>query len=288
MSQGIGQHELQEKTQKLLHGPLKHVRAAALAAALLPLASVAAAPASAQELCPSGGICGFVFNDTNDNGIQDAGELGIDGAKLVVWDGDTFITDLYTNSDGQYSFANFDVLTYTISVPIPQGTEPSPAGAGSDDSIDSDGALVGTNSVATVDQGLAADFGFFKPAVHQPGTGTPGYWKNHLEAWTVPGVTVGGIYYTKAQAISWLGRVGKDKLTTMFSSLVPAMLNVMIGNQDSCVGQTIVDANAWMATNGPLGAKTVLASSPAWAAGEPLHIVMDDYNNGRLCAPHRN
>ena len=58
MSQEICQSELQEKTQKLLQGPLKHIRAAALAAALLPLASVAAAPAAAQDACQSGGICG--------------------------------------------------------------------------------------------------------------------------------------------------------------------------------------------------------------------------------------
>jgi len=44
----VRQHELQEKTQQLLQGPLKHIRAAALAAALLPLASVAATPAAAQ------------------------------------------------------------------------------------------------------------------------------------------------------------------------------------------------------------------------------------------------
>jgi len=42
MSNEIRQTELREKTQQLLQGPLKHIRAAALAAALLPLASVAA------------------------------------------------------------------------------------------------------------------------------------------------------------------------------------------------------------------------------------------------------
>src|SRR6267142_819794 len=78
------QMQLEEKTQRLLQGPLKHIRAAALAAALLPLASVAAAPASAQTVCPSGGLCGVVFNDTNDNGIQDAGETGIAGVTVTV------------------------------------------------------------------------------------------------------------------------------------------------------------------------------------------------------------
>ena len=54
MSQEVRQTELQERTQQLLDGPLKHIRAAALAAALLPLASVAAAPASAQDVCAVG------------------------------------------------------------------------------------------------------------------------------------------------------------------------------------------------------------------------------------------
>jgi hypothetical protein len=36
----------------------------------------------------------------------------------------------------------------------------------------------------------------------------------------------------------------------------------------------------------PVGSN-VAASSDAWAAGEPLHLTMDNYNNGLLCAPHR-
>ncbi len=74
------------KTQQLLHGPLKHVRAAALAAALLPLASVAAAPAAAQEPCQSGGICvqGIVFHDVDNDGIQNGIEAGIPDAVVTV------------------------------------------------------------------------------------------------------------------------------------------------------------------------------------------------------------
>src|SRR5256885_7065881 len=85
MSQAIVQTELQEKTQRLLQGPLKHIRGAALAAALLPLASVAVAPASAQTVAQcSGGICGTVFYDANNNGIQDVGETGIESVKVFV------------------------------------------------------------------------------------------------------------------------------------------------------------------------------------------------------------
>jgi hypothetical protein len=52
------------------------------------------------------------------------------------------------------------------------------------------------------------------------------------------------------------------------------------------VNSTIAVANTWMATYGPVGSN-VAASSYAWSVGEPLHQQMDAYNNGLLCAPHR-
>jgi hypothetical protein len=285
------QSELQHKTQQLLQGPLKHIKAAALAAALLPLASVAAAPASAQDVCPSGGVCGTVFDDANNDGVFQEGTEGVlEGVKVfvcVLCDGtDTIETE--TGPDGTFALFVEGGQTATISVLIPTGSQASPPNVG-DDGSDSDGVPDGGGfSVVThlVDH-TATDFGFFTPAVEQPGTGTPGYWKNHPEAWPVASITVGGVTYTKAQAISWLKKVGKDKTTTMFSSLVPAMLNVMIGNDGSCVNPTIAAANAWMATHGPVGSG-VHASSAAWTDGEPLHIILDNYNNGRLCAPHRD
>ncbi len=73
----------------------------------------------------------------------------------------------------------------------------------------------------------------------------------------------------------------------MFSSLVPAKLNVLIGNDGSCVSSTISAADQWMATNGPVG-NGVHAASLAWKLGEPLHRQLDNYNNGMLCAPHRD
>ena len=177
MSQEVAQTDVREHTERLLDGPLKHVRAAALAAALLPLASIVATPASAQTVCPSGGICGFVFNDTNNNGFQDAGETGIEGVKVTLLDGtDTITVD--TAPDGTYDFLGLPDGTYPISVVIPQGTEPSPANVGTDD-FDSDGVADGLgNSVATVTRidgsALSTDFGFHTLPVQQPGTGTPG------------------------------------------------------------------------------------------------------------------
>jgi hypothetical protein len=270
---------------------LKHIRAAALAAALLPLASVAAAPVQAQDPCASGGcsvssVSGVVWSDTNPNGVQDAGEPGIEGAKVfvcVVCTGtDTIETE--TGPDGTFSVP-IEGGTATVAVLVPTETKASPSNVPGDESKDSDGVPDGGGfSVATQSApGATTDFGFV-PSPDQPGTGTPGYWKNHPEAWPVDSITIGGRSYTRDEAIAWLKKVGKDKTTTMFSSLVPAKLNVMIGN-GGCVNGTIAAADAWMATN-PVGSG-VAASSPAWIVGEPLHQTLDSYNNGRLCAPHR-
>jgi hypothetical protein len=288
MSEGICQPGLQEHTHQLLQGPLKHIKTAALAAALVPLAAVATASAEPRS-CQSGGtVCGVVWQDTNNNGIRDAGEPFIQGAVITLG-----AVSVATDVNGYYQFG-VGLGTWQVQAQIPPGTQASPANAGADDTVDSDGIPDGVgNSVATValteeaPTSTSTDFGFYVPPVTPPGTGTPGYWKNHPEAWPVETITVGGVVYTKEQAIAWLDLVSKDKTTTMFSSLVPAMLNVMIGNDGSCVESTIESANQWMATYGPVG-HGVAASSLAWKLGEPLHRQMDNYNNGMLCAPHRD
>jgi hypothetical protein len=132
------------------------------------------------------------------------------------------------------------------------------------------------------------DFGFFVPStVSNPGTGTPGYWKNHPEAWPSPTITIGGNIYTIQKAIEWMQKPdNKDKTLTIFSSLVSAKLNVAIGNDPACVGGIIDLADGWMATH-PVGS-VVAAASAAWKVAEPWHRHMDNYNNGMLCVQHRD
>ncbi len=119
------------------------------------------------------------------------------------------------------------------------------------------------------------------------GTGTPGYWKNHANAWPVDQITIGGVVYSKKDAIKWLKGPDGDKTITMFRHLVSAKLNLLVGTESSCIVSTITSADAWMMTYGPVGSG-VDASSNAWKVGEPLSKKLDDYNNGLLCAPHRD
>lgn len=120
-----------------------------------------------------------------------------------------------------------------------------------------------------------------------PGTGTPGYWMNHPEAWPVEWIVIGGVTYTKDEAIAIMRMPTSTDMTyVMFQHLVAAELNVLIGNASGCVASTISQAQAWMTTY-PLGSG-VRAKSTAWRVGDPLKNVLDNYNNGLLCAPHRD
>ena len=60
-----------------------------------------------------------------------------------------------------------------------------------------------------------------------------------------------------------------------------------IGNDPSCIEDTIMLADAWMAAN-PVGSN-VRANSGDWKSGAGgWHGMLTDYNEGNLCAPARD
>jgi SdrD B-like domain len=159
MSPEIRQAELREKTHQLLAGPLRHIRVAALAAALLPLASVAAAPASAQSSCPgSGSLCAFVWNDANDNGIQDNGEKGIPDVLVTVCNSTGTCLPYYTDLNGSLLLGFQEGAT--LFVQIPAGSQASPlnvaGNVGISNGAGSSVAPLNPNSVYT-------NFGLYTP-----------------------------------------------------------------------------------------------------------------------------
>jgi hypothetical protein len=104
-----------------------------------------------------------VWNDTNPNGIQEVGELGIEGAVVSI--GGTSTT---TDSLGFYYFVvpgSDTPITYEVKVQIPSSTQPTPSNVGGDDTVDSDGMAAGiTNVVSSVSitrfPDANTDFGF--------------------------------------------------------------------------------------------------------------------------------
>ena len=94
----------------------------------------------------------FVFADTDGDGIQDAGEDGIEGVTVRLRDGNTIIETTTTDADGNYAFT-VDPGTYQVEFVKPNGTVFSPANQGGDDAADSDAANNGRTGNITVASG---------------------------------------------------------------------------------------------------------------------------------------
>jgi len=250
-------------------------------------------------------ICGLVWSDTNPtNGTQDDDtnpDPSIDTSALndvIVtlymknMSGEWIKIDDTVTVNGTFYFTGLDDGEYKVVVTTPDGLVPT-SQSGGDETSDSDGAndTLGSAAVVTVAGSTHdIDFGFTTSTTPvSPGTGTPGYWKNHPEAWLHDTITIGDVVYSREDAISYMGKVSKDKRTSLFTALVAAKLNVEIGNESSCIAGRITEADLWMRNHQPFpGGTAVAASSADWQLIAPAHQDLDNYNNGRLCAPHRN
>jgi hypothetical protein len=98
-----------------------------------------------------------VWNDLNGNGIQDAGEPGINGVTVTIKGSDgSVIATATTSGDGNYLFADLIPGTYTVSV------DASTLPAGFAQTFDLDGVLDNTTTVtlAAGDKRTDVDFGY--------------------------------------------------------------------------------------------------------------------------------
>ena len=258
----------------------------------------------------SGGVGPAMIFDSNCSGASCSGNdpdlAGTTGKVLIVsQDGDT--TDPNDNANGgtlSFDLSGFGPGTFTVvSLQITDyGDHSNPIGtvtvggttvtlpeAGNGVQQDVVLNLTGNSIVVDTNDSYSVDnieLEWTTPP-ENPGTGTQGYWKNHPDAWPVDDIWIGGIEYSKTDAIDLMKASGRgDKTYGMFEQLVAAKLNVLIGNDASCIAADIAAADTWMAAH-PVGSG-VKANSDAWKnSGSDLHGDLDDYNNGLLCAPHR-
>ncbi len=74
-----------------------------------------------------------IWNDTNRNGTQDVGELGMSNVKVILYDGmDNVLDSVWTNANGNYLFSELPDGDYKIGVELPYSYVYSPANQGPD------------------------------------------------------------------------------------------------------------------------------------------------------------
>jgi hypothetical protein len=110
-----------------------------------------------------------VWLDTNANGVQDAGELGLAGVtvKLLNSAGAT-VNTLTTDANGNYLFNNLSPGDYAVQVVVPAGYMVSGKDLGGNDATDSDiDPATGKTILTTLSAGendLSWDAGLYKTA----------------------------------------------------------------------------------------------------------------------------
>jgi hypothetical protein len=119
--------------------------------------------------------------------------------------------------------------------------------------------------------------------------GTVGYWQNHPEAWCAQMQTflLGCETTTEAEAIDIMQRsTSKDMTYALAAQVIAAELNTTcLSSNQACVSAAITAADQWLCDN-PLGTG-VKANSPAWRTIRSTYNTLVNYNEGQLCAPHR-
>jgi protocatechuate 3,4-dioxygenase beta subunit len=108
---------------------------------------------------PPASLGNFVFNDTNGNGVQDAGEVGVPGVTVTLLDaaGNAVpgVPPQITGADGSYLFTNLPPGTYAVGfTTLPPGTTFTTADQGGNDATDSDvNPATGTTGLVTLAPG---------------------------------------------------------------------------------------------------------------------------------------
>jgi hypothetical protein len=112
---------------------------------------------------------------------------------------------------------------------------------------------------------------------------TQGYWKQHPQNWPVDEITIGGVTYSKSQALEIFKTPTRGDATYILAvQLIAAKLNILNGADGSAVTSTISAADAWLVSN-PLGSHP---TGPARQVGINLAGILDNYNTGLIGPGH--
>ena len=223
----------------------------------------------------------YVWNDANQNGLQDDGESGVSnvtvmladeqGASVVDADGQP-VEPVKTDANGNYLFANLLAGRYRVTFDVPTGYAPTISEVGEDAWLDSDGAIA--EIFASYDPDFSIDLGL----IGQGGIGGTLVWDVNRSGGGVPdegdkllpGVAVTLSYTTAGGVEKTQTAVTDDNGKYSFSGLAPGNYLVTVDEVSlaaacsECNGQTYSPEGVLPAGDGQalaLSAKVTLTSA---------------------------
>lgn len=109
-------------------------------------------------------------------------------------------------------------------------------------------------------------------------TYTPGYWKNHPNAWPVTSLKLGTVTYSKSQLMQILSQpTSTNGMTNLTRQLIAAKLNIANGASSSSISTAIQQADAMIGSRvaPPIGNGSLSTSQTSSLVGQ-----LDAFNNG--------
>jgi len=107
-----------------------------------------------------------------------------------------------------------------------------------------------------------------------------GFWTNHPEAWPVSSIDIGGVTYSKDEAIAVMSAKAKgDKTYSLFTETVAAKLNALVcGPVSNETSAAIAAADGWLALHPP--GSGVKSKDAEWDEGSVYFSALSAFNNG--------
>ncbi|GAA5351038.1 hypothetical protein SuUB23_18800 [Streptococcus uberis] len=160
-----------------------------------------------------------VWEDTNKDGIQDAGEPGIPGVTVTLTNPDGTTVTTTTDANGHYEFTDLPNGDYTVTFETPNGYTPTTSNTG-DDSLDSDGTRV----TVTVDgsDNSTIDSGFVK--VEQPTPGSNSSSESLSQSTTQSSSQSSSAKPVASQTAAQLPHTGQAENNSLYGSAALAIL----------------------------------------------------------------
>jgi hypothetical protein len=215
-----------------------------------------------------------VWDDLDGNGNQDAGEPGMPGVTVNLYD--CFgapVASKTTDANGNYLFDSLVTGAYRLEVIAPAGFVFSPRGVGTDSLTDSDvdPATGQTDCFAAMEASmdLEWDAGLYLPTAPEPGcTHGLGYWKNragfgkqgdsvstHLPIWLgTPGGAKSIDVSTAEVAHDILGMLAyghpSNGITKLYAGLLVTRLNIGAGAAPEEIQPVLDEIDAFLADSG--------------------------------------